>query len=148
MSKTYSSDLRERVFAQVDSGLSRREVARRFGVSPSFVVKLMQQAVKTGSTAPSKRGRPPGHGKLAAVTGALVARVEAVPDATLAELAIWLAEKHDVQVPLFSVSRALLAAGFTYKKIAAGGGGWARPDPADASYLAGAPAAPYAPDAT
>lgn len=148
MSKTYSSDLRERVFTQVNSGLSRREVARRFGVSPSFVVKLMHQAIKSGSTAPSKRGRPPGRGKLAAVMGALVARVEAVPDATLAELTAWLAEQHNVHVHLFSVSRALQVAGFTYKKIAAGGGGWARPDPSDASYLAGTPSASYAPDPT
>jgi|GEM_PF-7098700 len=48
MSKTYSSDLRERVFGQVNLGLSRREGARRFGVSPSFVVKLMPPAIKTG----------------------------------------------------------------------------------------------------
>ncbi len=130
MSKTYSSDLRERVVVQVNAGYSRREVGRRFGVSPSFVVKLMRRVADTGSATPAKRGRPFGHGKLAHVTNALVARVEALPDATLAELAAWLADKHNVHVHLFSISRALQAAGFTYKKIAAGGGGWTRPNPA------------------
>jgi len=130
MSKTYSSDLRERVVVQVHTGYSRREVARRFGVSPSFVVKLMQLVAETGSSTAAKRGRPFGHGKLAPVTDALVARVEAVPDATLAELTAWLAVTFNVHVHLFSVGRILRRAGFTYKKIAAGGGGWARPNPA------------------
>ena len=58
MSNTYSSDLRERAVVQVNAGHSRREVARRFGVSPSFVVKLMQLVAETGSTTAAKRGRP------------------------------------------------------------------------------------------
>ena len=58
MARPFSSDLRERVVAQVDAGHSRREVARRFGVSPSFVVKLVAQRQRTGSVAAAKRGRP------------------------------------------------------------------------------------------
>ena len=130
MSKTYSSDLRERVVGQVNAGHSRREVARRFGVSPSFVVKLMQLFTDTGSINAAKRGRPFGHGKLAGVTDALVARVEALPDTTLAELATWLAATFNVHVHLFSVSRTLRKVGFTYKKIPAGGGSWTCPNPA------------------
>lgn len=130
MSKAYSSDLRERVAAQVGAGHSRREVARRFGVSPSFVVKLMGRVVATGSVTAAKRGRPFGHGKMAAVRDALIARVVRAPDTTLAELTEWLAVVHDVHVHLWSVSRALRAAGFTYKKIAAGGGSWTRQDQA------------------
>lgn len=103
---------------------------RRFGVSPSFVVKLMQRVVDTGSARAAKRGRPFGHGKLAPVTEALVAHVTAVPDATLAELVLWLADTYDVHVHLFSISRVLHAAGFTFKKNAVGGGSWARPNPA------------------
>jgi transposase len=130
MGKTYSLDLRERVVAQVRVGHSRREVARRFGVSPSFVIKLMARVEKSGTCAPAKRGRPFGFGKLAAVKEALIARVEAEPDQTLSELAEWLAATHNVRVHLFSVCRVLRGAGFTYKKIAAGGGGWARQGPA------------------
>ena len=130
MSKTYSSDLRERVVAQVNAGHSRREVARRFGVSPSFVIKLMLLVAKTGSSAAAIRGRPFGQGKLAGVTEALIARVEALPDTTLSELAAWLGVQFNVHVHLFSVSRVLRKAGFTYKKIPAGCGGWTRSNPA------------------
>ncbi len=124
MSKAYSFDLREHVAAQVDSGHSRREVARRFGVSPSFVIKLIQRVSATRSVAAAKRGRPFGHGKMAPDREALIAHVQAAPDTTLAELSDWLAREHDVHVHLWSVSRTLRAAGFTYKKIAAGGGSW------------------------
>ncbi len=47
-----------------------------------------------GSVAAAKRGRPSGHGKIAGVLEAVVARVEASPDVTLAELTDWLAAEH------------------------------------------------------
>ncbi len=126
MSNTYSLDLRTRVISQVRTGFSRREVARRFGVSPSFVIKVVQRFEKSGSAASAKQGRPSGKGKLAAFRTALVAQVAAHPDLTLAELRDWLARKHRVGVHLFSISRVLKSAGFTYKKIASGSGGWSR----------------------
>ncbi len=126
MSNTYSLDLRTRVISQVRTGISRREVARRFGVSPSFVIKVVQRFEKSGSAASAKQGRPSGKGKLAAFRTALVAQVAAHPDLTLAELRDWLARKHRVGVHLFSISRVLKSAGFTYKKIASGSGGWSR----------------------
>ncbi|MBT9373159.1 IS630 transposase-related protein [Rhizobium sp. CSW-27] len=43
MAKSYSSDLRSRVVAYVGAGHSRRAAARRFGVSNSFAVKLLQR---------------------------------------------------------------------------------------------------------
>ena len=154
MARPFSSDLRERVVAQVGAGHSRREVARRFGVSASFVVKLMTRVERTGSVAAAKRGRPFGFGKLAGVRDALIARLEAAPDTTLAGLAglaglaDWLAREHDVQVHLYSVCRVLRAAGFTYRKSAAGGGGWTRAGSARASRLADALAALDAPRPT
>lgn len=145
MARPFSSDLRERVVTQVDAGHSRREVARRFGVSASFVVKPVARRKRTGSVAAAQRGRPFGFGKLAGVRDALIARVEAAPDTTLAELTDWLGRAHDVRVHLYSVCRVLRAAGFTYKKIAAGGGGWTREGAARAPGLASAPAAVDAP---
>ena len=41
MGKSYSADLRERVIGFIETGRSRRQAALRFGVSPSFAVKLM-----------------------------------------------------------------------------------------------------------
>src|SRR5690606_41940274 len=79
MGKSYSRDLRERVEGDIRSGHSRRDAARRFGVSPSFAVKLSKRVALTGSTAPARQGRPAGGGKLAAHMEVLIGWVEARP---------------------------------------------------------------------
>lgn len=122
MGKTYSQDLRDRVQAHVAAGCSRRDAARRFGVSASFAVRLAAHVLRTGTTAPVAQGRPAGGGKLALVMGFLIARVEAQPDITMPELAAALEEAHGVTAHPASLSRALCAAGFSYKKIADGRG--------------------------
>jgi hypothetical protein len=76
MGKAYSDDLRERVEARIAAGHSRRDAARHFGVSASFAVKLAQRVAASGSVAPSRQGRPPGHGKLAEHLPRLIAWVE------------------------------------------------------------------------
>lgn len=65
MGKSYSIDLRERVQAAVASRESRRATARRYDVSASFAVKLVDHVSRTGSAEPARQGRPPGGGKLA-----------------------------------------------------------------------------------
>ena len=49
MGKPYSIDLRERVQAEVEGGQSRRAAARRYNVSASFAVKLVDLVSRTGS---------------------------------------------------------------------------------------------------
>lgn len=57
MTKPLSVDLRERVVAAVErDGLSRREVAVRFGVGISTVIKWVCRCRKTGSVSPGKMG--------------------------------------------------------------------------------------------
>ena len=65
MAKSYSLDLREKVAAFVDRGHACREAARVFGVSPSFVVKLMARRRLTGSLSASARGGTGRHGRQA-----------------------------------------------------------------------------------
>src|SRR3982751_1636211 len=56
----YSNDLRERVAAAVDHREgSQREIARRFRVSLSFIVRLLQRRRKAGSLAPKPHGGGP-----------------------------------------------------------------------------------------
>lgn len=126
MGKAYSRDLRERVDAHVASGHSRRDAARRFGVSPSFAIKLTQRAAATGSVSPARQGRPPGGGKLAAHMGTLIGWVEGEPDITMPELAAKLKAATGLVIHPASLSRVLLAAGFSFKKNAAGIGVRAR----------------------
>ena len=116
MGRPYSADLRERVQAHVEAGRSRREASRRFGVSPSFAVKLARRVV-SGSIAPARQGRPPG-GKLQAQLDTIIAWVEAVPDMTMPELAAKLLAAAGVQAHPASLSRLLSKAGFSFKKNA------------------------------
>ena len=69
----------------VERGSSIREAARRFAVSPSAAIKLMQRVRATGSAAPARYG---GHRRplLEPHEADLRRLVEATPDITLAEL--------------------------------------------------------------
>lgn len=83
----YSLDLRTRVAAACQLPAARQAaVAERFGVSLSFVKKLLRQHRQTGSLAP----RPASGGRVryldAAAQTWLVAYVGQYPDTTLAEL--------------------------------------------------------------
>lgn len=120
MAKTYSFDLRERVVGFVGLGHSRRAAALHFDVSPSFAVKLMARVRETGSSAPARRGRPPGGGKLAPHRTFLIACVEDKPDITMPELAVKLEAERGIKAHPGSLSRILCEAGFTYKKSADG----------------------------
>jgi transposase len=83
----YSNDLRERVAAAVDHGEgSQREIARRFRVSLSFIVRLLQRRRDTDSLDP----KPHGGGPTAALGPEDQQRLDALirepPDATLEQL--------------------------------------------------------------
>ena len=57
MGKPYSIDLRERAVAAVlKEGLSRHELAARFGIAPSTVINWVRRFGETGSVAPGRMG--------------------------------------------------------------------------------------------
>ena len=122
MGKSYSADLRDRISGHVSAGHSRRDAARRFGVSVSCAIKLVQRVAKTGSAAPARQGRPPGAGKLAAYLSLLISCVEAQRDISMPELAAKLHAEKKVEAHPTSLARAraLRGAGFRYKKSADG----------------------------
>jgi transposase len=53
MGKPYSVDLRRRVVAAIEAGMSRNQAAKQFGVVISTAIGWMQQ---TGSVAPGQMG--------------------------------------------------------------------------------------------
>jgi transposase len=122
MGKSYSSDLRDRIAGHVSLGHSRRDAARRFGVSASCAVKLMQHVARTGSAQPVRQGRPSGAGKLAPHMAKLIRWVETQPDISMPELAARLEAETQVIAHPASLSRALIVAGFRYKKSPSGVG--------------------------
>ena len=66
MGKFRSLFIRDCVVSLVDSGRSRRTVARHFCVSESAAIELLQCRKATGTVAPLRQGRPSGSGKLSA----------------------------------------------------------------------------------
>ena len=92
MVRPYSLDLRERVVAAVGSGSSCREVAARFGVAVSTVVKWSQRHRRTGSVAPGQMG---GHRRrvLEPHRAFIVERLSQEPHLTLHRLKDELAER-------------------------------------------------------
>jgi transposase len=56
MGKPYSLDLRKRVVAAIEGGMSRNRAAKQFGVAISTAIGWMQRVEKTGSIAPGQMG--------------------------------------------------------------------------------------------
>lgn len=122
MGHSVSMDLRRRMVRGVEGGKTRRAVAAQFEVAPSTAVRLYARYEATGSVEPARQGRPCGSGKLGPHKDFLIARVRRNPDITMPELAAALAAERDVSAHPSCLSKLLRAAGFTFKKNAAGVG--------------------------
>lgn len=107
-------DLRERIVEAVEGGASRNATAKRFTVSVSCVIKLMQRWQKTGSFEPGQMGGWKEHA-LAPHAAAVDAMIAERPDLTLEELRGALGED-GIHVSRSSVDRFLKARGLTLKK--------------------------------
>lgn len=117
MGKSLSIDIRERVIALVDEGLSCHEAARRLRISAASAVRVVQRKKRTGGVKAATQGRPR-RSKLDAVSDWLKANVEATPDITMPELAEALKAQHGMVATPAMLSRHLIhRLGFTYKKI-------------------------------
>ena len=118
MAKPLDTDLRARVVAAVEAGMSCRPAAARFDISESAAIKLMQRYRATGSIAPGQMG---GHKprKLAAWRDWLLERIGEKPDITTRELADELAERGMV-VSHVSVWNLLQREDQSHKKKRAG----------------------------
>jgi transposase len=104
----YSTDLREKITRAYDDGLgSQRAIAELFGVSRSFVEKLLHRRRTTGEI----RALPHGGGRKLLCRGKeqqLVRRlIEQQPDATLDELCEAVERKRKLQISRSTMSRIL-----------------------------------------
>ena len=114
MARPLSNDLRQRMVSAVEGGASRQAVARRFSVSASSVIKLMQRWQATGSVDPGQMGGWKDY-SLAPHEEVVRALVAEQPDLTLEELRDELAER-GIHVSRSSVDRFLKARQLTLKK--------------------------------
>ena len=93
MSKPLSVDLRERVVAAVDGGLSRRKAAERFGVSISSAIRWTSLRRRTGELRPKRQGGDKRSARIEAHGPLILSLMEARRDITLLELQAALAER-------------------------------------------------------
>jgi len=132
MPRTYSVDLRRRVVRFVEKGHSRREAARVFDLSPSFVIILMRRYKATGDLSGRARGGSR-HDRLSRHLETLVSWIEAQPSLTLAEMSERLQAEYGVSSTTSGLSKLLRRSGYTYKKIHAGQRGRTRSPSAKAA---------------
>jgi transposase len=111
--RSYSQDLRERVLTAQGSA---RQVAVRFEVSVSYVVKARQRQIRTGSRAPRPQ-KPPVVRLLVHLHEAIGTRMASVPDTTMADLRDWLLREHGVSASMGTVWNTLFRLGLTLKKV-------------------------------
>ena len=100
-------DLRERVVAAVDGGMSQEQAAATFGVSVNTVSRYLARRRATGSLAPTVQRHGPKPEKKRRLHAWLPARLQVAADATLAEHAAAFTAEHGVVVSLATMSRAV-----------------------------------------
>jgi transposase len=115
MVKPLSLDLRERIVAAVASGMSRRQAAKRFGVSPASAVRYCALDAKQGDACPRPQGGDRRSHKIEAHAGFILDAVSRKPDITLVELSALLAER-DVSVAVSTLWRFFDRRRITFKK--------------------------------
>ena len=117
--QSYSLDLRERVVAACQAGGKQYAVAAQFSVSLSFVAKLLRRHRTSGSAAALLgRTRPRPRALDAPALAQLTACLHQTPDATLDELAIWLAAVGGPSASRSALGRAVQALDWRRKKRA------------------------------
>lgn len=112
----YSIDLRERVLAALDRGMSRAEAVTTFQVSLASLTRWRAARRATGTLAP----KPARGGATPTFTAAqdqeLAAHVAAFPDATLAEHAQRWNAAHATSISQWTIGRAIRRLRLTRKK--------------------------------
>ena len=116
--RPFSLDLRQRIVDALQSGQTRPEVAKRFGVSPATVGRLIRQWREQNDLTPRPiTGRP------RAIPTAdqdllqfLQELITTQKDATLESLSQALQEKTGKKVSISALQRNLVWLGYSYKK--------------------------------
>jgi transposase len=110
-----SMDLRVRVLAAMDQGLSCRAAAVRFGVAPSTAIRWFGQRRATGTIAPKPQGDDMRSRRGEERAADILAIWEARKDISLEELRAALAEQ-GLSVSVAGLHRFFVRRGMTRKK--------------------------------
>jgi len=115
MTRSLSVDLRGRVIAEIENGVSTREAARRFRIGISTAGSWYRRYRATGEMEARKQGQP-SRSKLDPHGDYIVGLIEATPDITLAEIGKRLVAERGVRAAPSTVWLFLDRRGITFKK--------------------------------
>jgi transposase len=114
MGRALSRDLRDRVVAAVEGGVSCRRAAARFGVSAASAIRWRQLSVAHGTSAAKPQGGDRRTAKIENEAAFILDVIEQQPDPTLAGLRTTLAERR-VNVSIATLWRFFARHGITRK---------------------------------
>lgn len=115
MGQPLSMDLRSRLLAAVDGGMSCRAAAARFGVAPSTAIRWQAQRRTTGEVAPKPQGGDMRSRRVEQRADDILGIWEARKDISLVELRLALAEM-GLAVSVAGLHRFFARRGMTRKK--------------------------------
>ena len=109
-----SEDLRIRLVRKVASGMSRRQAAAHFDVSPSSAVRFVKRYEDEGTVA--VKPRPPRKRRLDPYGEDILRWIKETPDLTLQELSRRLHEFHEIVAPLSTIDDWFRSRKISFKK--------------------------------
>jgi transposase len=115
MGKPLGMDLRHRVIASIEGGLSTRAAAARFSIGIATAGAWARLKRKTGEVRPARQGPPPGS-KLDPHEAFILGLIERTPDIALAEIAGQLQADRGVRAVPATIWYFLDKRGLTFKK--------------------------------
>jgi len=115
MGKPYSLDLRERVVAALESGMSTAQAAARFSIGKATAGAWGRLKRSQGDVRPAKQGKPKGS-VLDEHEAFILEVLRDKPDTTLEQMVERLAAERGVRVVWTAVWKFLDRRGQTYKK--------------------------------
>ena len=115
MARAYSLDLRERVVAAIEEGLSTHQAAARFSIGISTAGAWARLKRSQGDVRPGQQGKPKGS-VLDPHADFILGVLEAKPDTTLDELVDRLAAERAVRIVRTAVWKFLDRRDMTHKK--------------------------------
>ena len=115
MGHPLSMDLRVRLLAAIDGGMSCRAAAVRFGVAPSTAIRWQRQRRETGNFAPKAQGGDMRSRRVEERQADILAIWEARKDISLEELRLALI-KVGLHVSVAGLHRFFVRRGVTRKK--------------------------------
>lgn len=116
--KPISEDLRSRVIAAVEAGLSRRAAADRFGVAVASAVRWVRDWRESGTARAKPQGGDKRSQRIEAYRDVILTAIESQVDITLVELAELLRAEHGALFAPSTIWRSLDHHAMTLKKTA------------------------------